>query len=118
MLLSIAQHTSQIIKKNVFKFMTMFHSPQPQLALVPAALSSNNTAMEQFQQQQQGSPSLSDCLWLAVPKSKISRSKKRMKTTNQKAIKTKNHIVVDGRTGELTLRHRLPFNWKDYLPQQ
>ncbi len=62
------------------------------------------------------SSSLMDCLWLAVPKSKISRQKKRMKTTNQKAIKKKNHIIVDGRTGEITLRHRLPFNWKDYLP--
>lgn len=39
-----------------------------------------------------------------------------MKTTNQKRIKKKNHIIVDSRTGEITLRHRLPFNWKDYLP--
>ena len=62
-------------------------------------------------------PTLTDCLWLAVPKRKVTRSKKRMKTTNQKRIKPKEHIIVDKRTGELTLRHRLPFNWKDYLPE-
>ena len=62
-------------------------------------------------------PTVADCLWLAVPKSKISRSKKRMKTTNQKRIKLKENIIVDKRTGELTLNHKLPLNWKDYLPQ-
>mmetsp|Transcript_9250 Transcript_9250/g.13842 ORF Transcript_9250/g.13842 Transcript_9250/m.13842 type:complete len:130 (+) Transcript_9250:119-508(+) len=62
------------------------------------------------------SPSIADCLWLAVPKSKISRSKKRMKTTTQKRISKKENIIVDSRTGEITLRHKLPFNWKDYLP--
>lgn len=61
--------------------------------------------------------SIADCLWLAVPKSKITRSKKRMKTTTQKRISKKENIVVDGRTGEITLRHKLPFNWKDYLPE-
>lgn len=59
------------------------------------------------------SPSI---IYMAVPKSKVSRSKKRMKTTVQKRIPMKHHIVVDNRTGEVTLRHRLPFNWKDYLP--
>jgi ribosomal protein L32 len=59
---------------------------------------------------------LADCLWLAVPKRKVTPGKKRMKTTNQKRIQKKDHIIVDGRTGEITLRHRLPFNWKDYLP--
>jgi ribosomal protein L32 len=55
-------------------------------------------------------------IWLAVPKQKISRSKKRIKTTVQKRIKLKRNIVRDPRTGETTLMHRLPFNWKDYLP--
>jgi ribosomal protein L32 len=59
------------------------------------------------------SPSI---IYMAVPKSKVTRSKKRMKTTVQKRIPMKHHIVVDSRTGEVTLRHRLPFNWKDYLP--
>jgi len=56
-------------------------------------------------------------LWLAVPKSKVSRMKKRLKTTVQKRIKLRNNIITDPRTGEITLRHRLPFNWKDYLPK-
>ena len=59
---------------------------------------------------------LEDSLWFAVPKSKVSRGKKRMKTTLQKAIKKKDSIVIDKRTGELTLKHRLPYNWKNYLP--
>jgi ribosomal protein L32 len=57
-------------------------------------------------------------LWLfAVPKKKVSRGKKRMKTTRQKRIPLKKNIVIDKRTGELTLTHKLPFNWKDYLPK-
>lgn len=62
-------------------------------------------------------PSLFDCLWLAVPKRKVTPGKRRMKTTIQKRIKKKDHIIVDERTGEITLKHRLPFNWKDYLPE-
>ena len=62
-------------------------------------------------------PSVFDCLWLAVPKRKVTPGKKRMKTTVQNRIKKKDHIIVDERTGEITLRHRLPFNWKDYLPE-
>ena len=56
-------------------------------------------------------------IWFAVPKSKITRSKKRMKTTVQKRIKRKQNIIIDPRTGEVTLSHRLPFNWKAYLPE-
>jgi hypothetical protein len=41
-----------------------------------------------------GNNALEDSIWFAVPKSKISRSKKRMKTTLQKRIKLKNHIVI------------------------
>lgn len=55
-------------------------------------------------------------IWFAVPKSKISRSRKRMKTTRQKRIPMKKNIVFDPRTGEVTLKHKMPFNWKDYLP--
>ena len=65
---------------------------------------------DQQQQQQQH-------IWFAVPKSKISRSRKRMKTTAQKRIPLKKNIVFDPRTGEVTLKHKLPFNWKDYLPK-
>lgn len=55
-------------------------------------------------------------VWLAVPKKKVTRSKKRMKTTAQKRIVLKDNIVVDRRTGEITLRHKLPANWRDYIP--
>mmetsp|Transcript_7417 Transcript_7417/g.15504 ORF Transcript_7417/g.15504 Transcript_7417/m.15504 type:complete len:123 (+) Transcript_7417:172-540(+) len=60
---------------------------------------------------------LEDSLWFAVPKSKVSRGKKRMKTTVQKRIRMKDNIVIDKRTGELTLKHKLPYNWKNYLPE-
>ena len=56
-------------------------------------------------------------IWFAVPKSKISRSRKRMKTTRQKRLPLKKNIVFDPRTGEVTLKHKMPFNWKDYLPK-
>jgi ribosomal protein L32 len=56
-------------------------------------------------------------IWFAVPKSKISRSRKRMKTTRQKRIPLKKNIVFDPRTGEVTLKHKMPFNWRDYLPK-
>lgn len=61
---------------------------------------------------------LGDSLWFAVPKKKVSRSKKRMKTTVQKRVEIKNNIIVDGRTGEISLQHKLPFRWKDYLPEE
>ncbi|KAL7478801.1 hypothetical protein ACHAW6_004554 [Cyclotella cf. meneghiniana] len=60
---------------------------------------------------------LEDALWFAVPKRKVSRGKKRMKTTLQKRIQLKDNIVIDKRTGELTLKHKLPYNWKNYLPE-
>mmetsp|Transcript_3809 Transcript_3809/g.4558 ORF Transcript_3809/g.4558 Transcript_3809/m.4558 type:complete len:104 (+) Transcript_3809:115-426(+) len=91
-------------------FMRRFavQSPSLQLAGVPLA-------------QQHATPSLQealqDALWFAVPKQKISRSKKRKKTTRQKAIKVKENIITDPRTGEPTLMHKLPFNWKKYLPE-
>ena len=60
---------------------------------------------------------LFDALWLAVPKSRVTKGKKRMKTTNQKRIAKKANIITDARTGELTLMHKLPFKWKEYLPK-
>lgn len=53
----------------------------------------------------------------AVPKRKHTKSRKRMKTTVPKRIPLKKNIVFDPRTGEVTLQHKLPFNWKDYLPK-
>ena len=76
----------------------------------PALLGTNNIA---------ATPSLLDNLavWFAVPKQKVSRHKKRLKTTVQKRIPLRQDIIKDPRTGEITRRHRLPFNWKDYLPE-
>jgi ribosomal protein L32 len=62
-------------------------------------------------------PAWQEYIWFAVPKQKVSRSKKRMKTTRQKRIKLKQNIITDPRTGETTLMHKLPFNWKDYIPK-
>ena len=63
------------------------------------------------------SSSLEEALWFAVPKKKVTRGKKRLKTTLQKRIRMKNNIVIDKRTGELTLKHKLPYNWENYLPE-
>jgi ribosomal protein L32 len=60
---------------------------------------------------------LEEALWFAVPKKKVTRGKKRLKTTLQKRISMKNNIVIDKRTGELTLKHKLPYNWENYLPE-
>jgi ribosomal protein L32 len=54
-------------------------------------------------------------IWLAVPKSKISHQKKRVKGTLRDRLRLREDIITDPRTGETTLRHRLPWNWKDYL---
>ena len=71
----------------------------------------------QHQQEEEDDIIEQTSIWFAVPKKKVSPGKKRMKTTRQKRIKLKTNIVVDNRTGELTLMHKLPFNWKDYLPK-
>jgi len=78
--------------------------------ILPATIST--LVIENHQQQEQ-----EQHIWFAVPKSKISRSRKRMKTTSQKRIPLKKNIVFDPRTGEISIRHKLPFNWKDYLPK-
>lgn len=59
---------------------------------------------------------LTDAIWFAVPKKRVTRSKKRLKTTVQYRIKLKENIVTCPRTGELTLRHKLPAAWKKYIP--
>lgn len=102
-----------------WSFMTNGFVHPPQLAGIPPALHSPNhhtdmddgtagTASENTND--------TDGLWLfAVPKSKITRHKKRLKTTLQKRIPLRENIVTDPRTGQTTLRHHMPFNWKDYL---
>lgn len=78
---------------------------RPQLAGVPASLPSESSSL------------FDTALWFAVPKQRVTRHKKRLKTTVQKRIPLRKDIVVDPRTGEVTLKHKLPFNWKDYLPK-
>uniref|UniRef100_A0A7S2LLE3 Uncharacterized protein n=1 Tax=Leptocylindrus danicus TaxID=163516 RepID=A0A7S2LLE3_9STRA len=100
--------------RNFFNSITQTFARRPQLELaglqmpVPAAGGSSQPLLDLF----------GESLWFAVPKKKVSRSRKRMKTTVQKKIAPKNNIVVDGRTGEITLQHKLPFRWKDYLPEE
>jgi ribosomal protein L32 len=80
---------------------------QPQLcAIMPSAASSSLK------------PTVFDdiSIWFAVPKQKISHSKKRIKQASKNVFKAKENIVTCIRTGEITLRHKLPFNWKDYIP--
>mmetsp|Transcript_15358 Transcript_15358/g.19483 ORF Transcript_15358/g.19483 Transcript_15358/m.19483 type:complete len:113 (+) Transcript_15358:169-507(+) len=112
MLRSIVIHTISTAKHRL----SNFFQPQPQLALAPAISSLPVEGLTPSSLS--SSPTVADCLWLAVPKSKITRSKKRMKTTLQKRIKVKNHVMVDSRTGEMKLRHCLPLNWKEYLPKE
>lgn len=103
--LSLAQKSSNALES----LFTSSRTPQlgflhnPSIEPIASRVSNNN-------------PSISDCLWLAVPKRKVTPGKKRMKTTVQNRIKAKDHVIVDKRTGEPTLRHKLPFNWQDYLP--
>ncbi|CAJ1951678.1 unnamed protein product [Cylindrotheca closterium] len=76
-------------------------------------LAGMETPLQQEQQQEEEDQSW---IWFAVPKRKHTRSRKRMKTTAHKRLKLKKNIVFDPRTGEVTLKHKLPFNWKEYLP--
>jgi len=98
-------YTLKAIQRQINK---LFPPLTPQLSL--------GFPLENLSPEHQGD-ALSESIWFAVPKSKISKSKKRMKTTLQKRIRSKNHIIIDKRTGELTLKHKLPYNWKNYLPE-
>lgn len=90
-----------------FSFGNTFFA-QPQLAGIPTAGARVVNDLSSL---------LQDALWFAVPKQKITRHKKRLKTTVQKRIPLRKDIIVDPRTGETTRMHRLPSNWKDYLPK-
>ena len=90
-------------------------APQLSLAGVPSNYF-DNTSLNNTDTTSSPSP-IEEALWFAVPKKKVTRGKKRLKTTLQKRIKMKNNIVIDKRTGELTLKHKLPYNWENYLPE-
>ena len=91
---------------------SQFFRPTPQLALAGVGGVDVDPGVGSS-----GGAGVFDALWLAVPKSRVTRGKKRMKTTNQKRIAKKANIITDARTGELTLMHKLPFKWKEYLPK-
>ena len=91
-------------------------APQLSLAGVPSHYFDNNNSLNNADASSAPTP-LEEALWFAVPKKKVTRGKKRLKTTLQKRIKMKNNIVIDKRTGELTLKHKLPYNWENYLPE-
>ena len=80
--------------------------------MIPQLAGFESGMMQETQNQE-----INNWIWFAVPKRKHTRSRKRMKTTAQKRIPLKKNIVFDPRTGEVTLKHKLPFNWKDYLPK-
>jgi ribosomal protein L32 len=71
-----------------------------------------------IQPQQQPESEDNYSIWFAVPKQKISHQKKRMKTTLRTRIPVRHNIIVDPRTGQLTLRHHLPVNWRNFLPKK
>mmetsp|Transcript_131716 Transcript_131716/g.380947 ORF Transcript_131716/g.380947 Transcript_131716/m.380947 type:complete len:113 (+) Transcript_131716:190-528(+) len=82
----------------------------PQLAGVPQHLLGPVAAGNE-------SPLENSWIWFAVPKRKHTPSRKRMKTTVHKKLPLKKNIAFDPRTGEVSLKHKMPFNWKDYLPK-
>ena len=118
MIRSLISVARTAIDRTALMSSSQFFRPTPQLALAgvggvdidPSALAPPSSSSSG------GGAGLFDALWLAVPKSRKTKGKKRMKTTNQKRIAKKANIITDARTGETTLMHKLPFNWKEYLP--
>jgi ribosomal protein L32 len=94
--------------------LTFRQQPQLQLADMPTSAMSTPAAAPSMLQDLLQDLSI---WWMAVPKQKVSRHKKRLKTTLRNRIKLRHDIVVDARTGETTTRHKMPANWKDYLPK-
>ena len=115
-MLASIRHAAISLQRQINRF--FFPPIAPQLSLAGISLTESNWMDTSNNNNNNNSNnSIEDSLWFAVPKSKISRQKKRLKTTLQKRIKPKDNIVIDKRTGELTLKHKLPFNWKNYLPE-
>mmetsp|Transcript_14662 Transcript_14662/g.31878 ORF Transcript_14662/g.31878 Transcript_14662/m.31878 type:complete len:121 (-) Transcript_14662:179-541(-) len=113
MLASIRNAAMCALQRQINRF---FPPVAPQLSLAGITLDNGINSFPASTEEHESNSTLEDSLWFAVPKSKISRQKKRMKTTVQKRIKLKDNIVIDKRTGELTLKHKLPYNWINYLP--
>mmetsp|Transcript_42971 Transcript_42971/g.48791 ORF Transcript_42971/g.48791 Transcript_42971/m.48791 type:complete len:126 (+) Transcript_42971:43-420(+) len=86
-------------------FQHFFHQ-QPILQVCGLPLVDNNAAIDDT----------NTSIWFAVPKSKISHSRKREKQFHKNHIPHKKNIIFCKQTGEVTLSHRLPYNWRDYIP--
>jgi hypothetical protein len=87
MLFSIRNAAISAIQRQLHRF---FPPPAPQLALAGFTIDDVGCVGTEGCD----NSSLEDALWFAVPKRKVSRGKKRMKTTLQKKIKLKDNIVI------------------------
>uniref|UniRef100_A0A7S4IBP8 Uncharacterized protein n=1 Tax=Odontella aurita TaxID=265563 RepID=A0A7S4IBP8_9STRA len=111
--LSSIARTAALYRQSLFR--------PPALALQPCleGIASNDSSSSSRDPAAAVGSSIGDIigsLWFAVPKKRVSKSKKRMKTTWQYKIKKKENIILDPKTGEMTLMHHLPKNWKKYVP--
>ena len=113
MLASLRHAAICALRRQIDRF---FPPLAPQLSLAGFSIDINYGTAEEAETTDATNSTLEDSIWFAVPKKKVSRGKKRLKTTLQKRIQVKDNIVIDKRTGELTLKHKLPYNWKNYLP--
>eukprot|EP00565_Helicotheca_tamesis_P000097 CAMPEP_0185735224 /NCGR_PEP_ID=MMETSP1171-20130828/24627_1 /TAXON_ID=374046 /ORGANISM="Helicotheca tamensis, Strain CCMP826" /LENGTH=96 /DNA_ID=CAMNT_0028405439 /DNA_START=20 /DNA_END=306 /DNA_ORIENTATION=+ len=96
MIRSITQAATSLLHRASIYRQTLY----PQLSLAGAGLPTpQSTPLETDTHNNNAPPTIMDALWFAVPKKRVSKGKKRMKTTVQKRVKVKNHIMVDGRTG-------------------
>mmetsp|Transcript_76 Transcript_76/g.104 ORF Transcript_76/g.104 Transcript_76/m.104 type:complete len:132 (-) Transcript_76:77-472(-) len=92
------------------------HSPQLCLASPITVNHSFDTAADTTCTTNNNNPFATSNWLFAVPKSKISHSRKRMKQFHKNHMPLKKNIVHCRRTGEVTLTHKLPKNWKDFIP--
>ena len=116
-MLASLRHVNAAISAVQRQINRFFFFPQPPSISPQLALAGSSIPIDINNDNNSTTSTLEDALWFAVPKSKISRGKKRLKTTLQKRIKVKDNIIIDKRTGELTLKHKLPYNWRNYLPE-
>ena len=116
-MLASLRHVNAAISAVQRQINRFFFFPQPPTISPQLALAGSSIPLDINNDNNSTTSTLEDALWFAVPKSKISRGKKRLKTTLQKRIKVKDNIIIDKRTGELTLKHKLPYNWRNYLPE-
>merc|ERR1711865_519555 len=91
---------TQLMMERIKSTSSLSSSPSSSCAsfFLPQLIDDRSIHHQQQQQQQQDDFNI----WFSVPKKKVTRSKKRMKTTAQKRTPLKKNIVFDPRTGEVT----------------